>query len=107
MGQGLNPYPNRKGYVDSEEVSRIAGFIAGLDKDIPLCPLGLYPQFYMTDLPVTSRRHAEECEAAAKEAGLNWEYSPLGERLLIDGLVSYLSEMVRDFEPADAKGFPD
>jgi pyruvate formate lyase activating enzyme len=58
------------GYVDSEEVSRIAGFIAGLDKDIPYALLGFHPQFYMTDLPVTSRRHAKESEAAAKKAGL-------------------------------------
>jgi pyruvate formate lyase activating enzyme len=58
------------GYVDSEEVSRIAGFIAALDKDIPYALLGFHPQFHMTDLPVTSRRHAEECETAAKGAGL-------------------------------------
>jgi pyruvate formate lyase activating enzyme len=58
------------GYIDSEEVSKIAGFIAALDKDIPYGLLGFHPQFYMTDLPVTSRRHAEECEAVATKAGL-------------------------------------
>ena len=59
------------GYVDSEEVSKIAGFIASLDKDIPYALLGFHPQFYMSDLPVTSRRDAEECETAARKAGLN------------------------------------
>jgi pyruvate formate lyase activating enzyme len=59
------------GYVDSDEVSKIAGFLANLDKDIPYVLLGFHPQFYMTDLPVTSRRHAQECEVAAKKAGLH------------------------------------
>ena len=59
------------GYIDSEEVSKIAGFLANLDKDIPYALLGFHPQFYMTDLPVTSRRHAEECEVAARRAGLH------------------------------------
>jgi len=29
------------------------------------------PYFYFKDLPLTSRRHAEECREAALEAGLN------------------------------------
>ena len=58
------------GYIDSEEVSRMAGFITNLNKDIPYALLGFHPQFYMTDLPVISRRHAEECETVAKKAGL-------------------------------------
>lgn len=59
------------GYVDTEEVSQIANFIASLDKDIPYALLGLHPQFYMTDLPTTSRRHAEECKLAAEKEGLH------------------------------------
>jgi pyruvate formate lyase activating enzyme len=59
------------GYVDSEEVLRIANFIAALDKDIPYALLGFHSQFQMTDLPVTSRRHAEECKAAARKTGLH------------------------------------
>ncbi len=58
------------GYIDKEEVSKIAGFMVGLDKNIPYALLGFYPQFCMSDLPVTSRRHAEECRMAAEEAGL-------------------------------------
>jgi len=58
------------GYVDKEEVSKIAGFIASLDKDIPYALLGFHPQFLMTDLPTTSRIHAEQCKLAAERAGL-------------------------------------
>ncbi len=58
------------GYVDVQEVSRIAHFIADLDTNIPYALLAFYPQFEMTDLPATSRCHAEECLAAARDAGL-------------------------------------
>ena len=58
------------GYVDAQEVSRIAGFIASLNPHIPYALLAFYPQFEMTDLPTTSRSHAEACLVAAKEAGL-------------------------------------
>ena len=58
------------GYVDAEEVGRIAGFIAGFHPDIPYALLGFGPNFYMPDLPRTSVRHAEEAEAAARAAGL-------------------------------------
>jgi pyruvate formate lyase activating enzyme len=58
------------GYVDKEEVSKIANFIAGLDKDIPYALLAFHPQFYMTDLPNTSKRHAEECKHVAEKEGL-------------------------------------
>lgn len=58
------------GYVDAAEVSRIAGFIAGLNPAIPYSLLGFAPCFYMADLPRTSARHAEEAHAAARSAGL-------------------------------------
>ncbi len=58
------------GYVEAEEVGRIARFIASLDPDIPYSLLAFHPQHAMRDLPVTSRRQAEECLAAAREAGL-------------------------------------
>lgn len=58
------------GYVDVEEVGRIARFIAGLNPSIPYCLLGFAPHFCMTDLPRTSARHAEEAQAAANSAGL-------------------------------------
>jgi pyruvate formate lyase activating enzyme len=58
------------GYVDTQEVSQLATFIASLDPTIPYSLLGFYPHFYMADLPRTSVGHAEECEHAAREAGL-------------------------------------
>ncbi len=59
------------GYLDEEEVSQIAAFIASINPDIPYALLAFYPQFYLNDLPTTSRRHAERALAAAKAAGLN------------------------------------
>ncbi|MGQ9586445.1 MAG: radical SAM protein [Anaerolineae bacterium] len=58
------------GYVDAQEVRRLAEFIAGVDPEIPLSLLGFHPNFFMPDLPCTSVRHAQEAEAAAREAGL-------------------------------------
>ncbi|MEW5944649.1 MAG: radical SAM protein [bacterium] len=58
------------GYVTPSEVKKIAAFIASLDPDTPYSLLAFSPQFYMDDLPATSRRHMEESVAAAREAGL-------------------------------------
>ena len=58
------------GYVDAKEVGRIASYIAALDPEIPYSLLGFHPHFFMPDLPRTSVRHAEECEKAARDAGL-------------------------------------
>ena len=59
------------GYVTAEEVGRIASFIASCNPGTPYALLGFHPQFYMSDLPVTSRQEAEACLAAAREAGLS------------------------------------
>ncbi len=58
------------GYVDKEEVAGIAAFISSLDSNIPYTLLAFYPDFLMTDLPVTSRKQAMECLEAARAAGL-------------------------------------
>jgi pyruvate formate lyase activating enzyme len=58
------------GYVTPDEVGRIARFIAGIDPDTPYSLLAFYPQFLMADQPVTSRQHAEQALAAARDAGL-------------------------------------
>lgn len=58
------------GYVDEQEVGKIAEFIASMNPDIPYSLLGFYPHFYMKDLPTTSREHAERCYKAALDAGL-------------------------------------
>ena len=58
------------GYVEAEQVGKIAGFIARLDRGIPYALLAFHPAFEMSDLPATSRRQAESCLAAAEDAGL-------------------------------------
>jgi len=69
------------GYVEAEEVAGIAGFIAGLDPSIPYSLLAFHPDFAMGDLPVTSRRQAEACLEAARDAGLGRVH--LGNRHLL------------------------
>jgi pyruvate formate lyase activating enzyme len=58
------------GYMDADEVGRIARFIADLNPEIPYALLGFAPHFLFPDLPCTSVRHAEDAEAAARAAGL-------------------------------------
>jgi pyruvate formate lyase activating enzyme len=58
------------GYVDKEEISQISQFIASLDPDIPYSLLAFHPQFFMQDLPTTSRNHAGRCLEIAQKAGL-------------------------------------
>lgn len=57
-------------YVDIPEITKIANFISSLNPEIPYSLLAFYPQFYLKDLPSTSRSHALRCKAAAEKAGL-------------------------------------
>ena len=59
------------GYVDSEEVHRIASFIARYNPDTPYTRLAFHPQFFMDDLPFMTRKEAESCVQAAEDAGVN------------------------------------
>ena len=58
------------GYIDAVEIGAIAKFIAGLNPDIPYSLLAFHPQFYMSDLPLTSKSLADDCLRAARDAGL-------------------------------------
>lgn len=58
------------GYVDPDQVGKIAGFIAAINVNIPYTLLAFAPNFYMHDLPCTTLDHAHQAEAAAREAGL-------------------------------------
>lgn len=58
------------GYVDVEEVTSIARFLAELNPTIPYRMLAFHPSFYLNDLPRTSRQHALRCREAAEAAGL-------------------------------------
>lgn len=58
------------GYVDEEEVTGIARFIADLNPAIPYSLLAFHPHCLMDDLPITSVGHMERCVESAKKAGL-------------------------------------
>jgi pyruvate formate lyase activating enzyme len=58
------------GYVDEEEVGKIAEFIAALDPEIPYSLLIFHGDFAMADLPITPLEQAIRCYRAAREAGL-------------------------------------
>lgn len=58
------------GYIDKEEISNIAKFIASLSPDIPYTLLAFHPDFLMADLPTTTPQQARQCLKAALDAGL-------------------------------------
>jgi pyruvate formate lyase activating enzyme len=58
------------GYVDENEVFKIANFISSIDPEIPYNLLAFYPCFKFSDLPTTSFEQAQICFETAKKAGL-------------------------------------
>jgi pyruvate formate lyase activating enzyme len=58
------------GYVDVDEVRKIARFIYRLSPNIPYSLLAFHPDFLMDDLPTTSWEHMRRCYEAAREEGL-------------------------------------
>jgi pyruvate formate lyase activating enzyme len=70
------------GYIDAEQVAKIASFIASIDSGIPYSLLAFAPNYCMGDLPFTSHREAQEAERAARGAGL--KNVRLGNRHLLD-----------------------
>jgi pyruvate formate lyase activating enzyme len=58
------------GYVDEDEVRKIAEFIANINLEIPYSLLIFHGAFVMADLPITPRSQVINCYKAAKEAGL-------------------------------------
>jgi pyruvate formate lyase activating enzyme len=58
------------GYVEADQVGKIANFIAAINVRIPYSLLAFAPNFYFHDLPCTSEIHAREAVAAARAAGL-------------------------------------
>jgi len=54
------------GYIDAEEIAKIASFIAEIDPRIPYTLLAFSPQYVMVDLPTTSHEQADRCYRAAK-----------------------------------------
>lgn len=58
------------GYIDEEEISGIAAFIADINPEIPYNLLAFYPHFYMADMPFTTKNLAWSCLKAAEKKGL-------------------------------------
>ena len=58
------------GYVDQEEVKKIAEYLAEIDPTIPYSLLAFVPHFEMKDLPYTSRELALKCKEIAEKSGL-------------------------------------
>jgi pyruvate formate lyase activating enzyme len=69
------------GYVDAQQVAKIAAFIASIDVRIHCVLLAFAPNFYMTDLPCTTAAHAREAAAATRGVGL--EDMRIGNRHLL------------------------
>jgi pyruvate formate lyase activating enzyme len=69
------------GYVDAEQVGKIARFIAAIDVEIPYALLAFGPHFHLSDLPYTTGAHAREAEDAARGAGLR--HVRIGNRHLV------------------------
>jgi pyruvate formate lyase activating enzyme len=61
-------------YVTLEEVRKIAEHVASLPGEVPLVLLAFYPTWFMSDLPPTSREHAEAAVRVAREAGVKEVY---------------------------------
>jgi pyruvate formate lyase activating enzyme len=55
------------GYIDLEEIEKLARFIAGINSDIPYSLLAFHPDYKMNDIPITSKKMAIECYKTAKK----------------------------------------
>lgn len=55
------------GYVDAQEVGKIAKFIAEINPEIPYSLLVFHPDFLMSDLPVTPIQQVLDCYNSARE----------------------------------------
>lgn len=53
-------------YVDPQEIEGIARFIASIDANIPYSLLVFHPDFYMSDLSITSKLQVNECYEVAQ-----------------------------------------
>lgn len=60
------------GYINEEEIEKIADFIAEINPNIPYSLLGFSPNFFFDNLPTTSKEHAERSFKIAKNKGLKY-----------------------------------
>jgi pyruvate formate lyase activating enzyme len=58
------------GYIDEYELTAMAQFLAGIDKDIPWSFLGFSPHFLFSDMPRTSCQQADTALNIAQAHGI-------------------------------------
>ncbi len=58
------------GYIDETEIRHLARFIVSVDPGIPYTLLAFHPQFYMPDMPLTTKEEGYGLLSAAKAEGL-------------------------------------
>jgi pyruvate formate lyase activating enzyme len=56
--------------IDAQEIGSIAQLITSLNPELPDSLPVFHPDYKMADLPITSRKEAQKCLEAAREAGL-------------------------------------
>ncbi|MFO7798004.1 MAG: radical SAM protein, partial [Promethearchaeia archaeon] len=54
------------GYINHEEVEKIAKFVSLIDSKIPYSLLVFHPDYQMYDLPITSKKQAYKCLEVAQ-----------------------------------------
>ena len=69
------------GYIDEVEIENVCRIINELNVEIPLSLLAFHPDYLMSDLPPTSRRHMDIALKIAKEYGI--EMVNVGNRWLL------------------------
>jgi pyruvate formate lyase activating enzyme len=55
------------GYTIKEDVEEIAKFIASINPEIPYSLLIFHPDYCMSDLPITPRKHVKDCLKVAQK----------------------------------------
>lgn len=58
------------GYVEEEEVSKIAFFLAELDPEIPYSILCFHPNHFMKDMPLLKKEQVQKCIDEIEKAGI-------------------------------------
>jgi pyruvate-formate lyase-activating enzyme len=85
------------GWVETDQLKKIASIIADISKEIPFCILAFFPQFKMNDVRKPTLDEMLEAYMAAKEAGLeNVRLGNLGMFLKSDDDFTTLLEKAPD-----------
>ncbi len=58
------------GYIDEQELTRMAEFLSTIDRTIPWSFLGFFPHFHFGDMPRTSQKQAESALRIVRKYGM-------------------------------------